>query len=534
MKILLTLCCLLLATPAWSATYYVRAGAGGSNNGADWTNAYTSMPSLGAGNTYYMAEGSYGSVTVSAANVTIKKCPSSAVLADACQSVSGWNNTYGDGQASFGEFNVQAAGFTLDGQTRNESNWADGTAYGFRISGGGIRTSTFDNPGNICPANVTIRYLNAGGTEGSTPQGSDVDTVIYVGGFQQSCTGWTISRSYLHNASHYTIIQFAGANGITVEYTRLQNSWGKEAIRGQIVAANLIIRYNQFYNACGDGGAAGEGCTAEIALWDGSNFSGNQIYGNWFYRSNGDLSSGGTIVVGGNGSSWVGPSASNTLVYNNTIAGFTGGWYIGMILVNGGSGNVCRNNLWYQVAVASATCNTTSNNVNASSNPFVNYAGADLHLTGATTAGYTLSSPYNVDMDGTTRGAGGVWDVGAYEYPSGGGASPPVGTPTLSVRSLVWWIILPIGAFAGLITMLSSLVGILARRTFDGRSDRMGGVGDVGGGQGVPPLRPATAGVVQEVRRDQQPGGSPLDEPSVVANEPANVAAAHGSQTVMR
>ena len=35
-------------------------------------------------------------------------------------------------------------------------------------------------------------------------------------------------------------------------------------------------------------------------------------------------------------------------------------------------------------------------------------------------AGDTLSSPYDIDMFGTTRGADAVWDRGAYEYDAGG------------------------------------------------------------------------------------------------------------------
>ena len=39
----------------------------------------------------------------------------------------------------------------------------------------------------------------------------------------------------------------------------------------------------------------------------------------------------------------------------------------------------------------------------------------------ATTNGTSLASPYDVDMDGVTRGGDGVWDIGAYEYAAGGG-----------------------------------------------------------------------------------------------------------------
>ncbi len=55
----------------------------------------------------------------------------------------------------------------------------------------------------------------------------------------------------------------------------------------------------------------------------------------------------------------------------------------------------------------------------SASNPIA----ADYHLTaaGATTfqGGTTLPAPYNQDMDGNTRGANGIWYMGAYQYTTG-------------------------------------------------------------------------------------------------------------------
>jgi hypothetical protein len=312
----------------------------------------------------------------------------------------------------------------INGQTRNESNWSDGAAYGIKATS--IQASTSIFPG-ICASNITIKYVNAGGAEGTSYTGSEPGFAFKVSGFDELCTNWTISRSYAHNIAHYATFHMNGLNGYNFEYNYIGNGFGKEAIRGQIALKNGSIKYNRFYNACGATGVSGEGCTAEIAIWDGNSggFDGNEIYGNWFYRTR-DENSGGTIVVGGNGSSWAGPSASNTLVYNNTIAGISGGGVGGIILINGGTGNVCRNNLWYNVVGSpSCTANTVSDNGEESSNPFVNYTGGNLSLSRAI-SGYTLSSPYNADMDGRIRGADGVWDRGAFEFPSG---SPPLRTP---------------------------------------------------------------------------------------------------------
>jgi len=412
---------LVFLASAQAAIVHAGPTATGNGSGSDWNNiANFNTLSLVRGNTYYLQDGTYAGKTLSTAVsgstlITVKKAIGSDHGTD-----TGWISAYGDGQATFnGTLTLTTDYWVLDGQTRNASNWADGNSYGYRATD--VYTSA-PSQGGSCASNITVRYMNLGGAEGTTYTGSEPGTAIYNGGFFDTCTSWTIEYNYLHNIGSFTLIQFAGTNGATVQYNHFRNSWGKEAIRGQGVSKNLIIRWNQFYNACGYTGLPGEGCTAEIAIW-GSDSPGdhdnNEIYGNWFMLTR-DSNSGGTIVVGGNGGSWFGVPANNTKIYNNTIAGHSGGNQAGYILVNGGSGNICRNTLWYDTPVASASCNTTSNNVDATSDPFTSYAGANLHLAGATAAGFSLSSPYNVDMDGNTRGADGTWDLGAYERNTGG------------------------------------------------------------------------------------------------------------------
>jgi hypothetical protein len=425
MKHVLALLLLALCSIGQAATLYVRQGAGGSNDGSDWNNAFTAMPTLGAGNVYYVADGSYtASLTCSVAGVTINK----ATIASHGTST-GWLDSYGDGQATFGTITVQGAvggtgcsGLTIDGKTRNESDWSAGSAYGFKATD----ISSIDDFGSVyCAHGLTVRYVNLGAVTGTSSAGSEgIDNVLKGSGFRANCANWLVQRTFLHNITHFCLFCANGFDGVTVEYSRFQDAWGKEAIRGQIAFKNGVIRWNQFHNACGF--ASPDGCTAEIALWDGSagNWDNNEIYGNTFYRSNGDENSGGTIVVGGNGTSWAGSPASNTLIYSNTIAGIDGGGSGGNILVNGGSGNVCRNNLWWDTISASVTCSTTSNNVDAGADPFVSYATGNLRLSAATAAGFTLSSPYNADMDGATRGSDGTFDVGAFEFVAGGGSAP--------------------------------------------------------------------------------------------------------------
>lgn len=438
-RLALVIFMLLLPLAGRSANKYLRQGASGAANGNNWTDAYTtwSAAQSGAsrGDTIYVADtsSSLGSVTFDKATsgttlLTVKK----ATVADHGTST-GWSDAYGDGQAEWGEIGVYSDYWVIDGQTRNESNWQSGSEYGFKAAA----VTSIDDLSSLFAANhVTVKHVTAGGAEGTTLTGSEPDTAYKLSGFRALATDWTFTRCRGHNIAHYAVWHMNGTDSVTIEYCSLDNSWGKEAIRGQIAFKNGVIRFNQFINAGGT--ASPDACTAEIALWDGSSgtFDNNKIYGNIFWRSRGgsDFNTGGTIVVGGNnnsgGDAWAGSPANNTLIYNNTIAGIqgteSGGTSTGgRILVNGGTGNEVRNTLWYDInGTPGASANTTSNNGEESSNPFVNYATGNFHLS-AGIAGTSLSSPYNLDMEGTTRGGDGTFDRGALEYGSGADTNAP-------------------------------------------------------------------------------------------------------------
>lgn len=435
------LCLMLMLAPSVAdATNWFVSSAGNNSAGTNWTTAFTQLSSAetaaARGDTIYVADGTYNAVTLNTppsgtTRITIKKCSASDHGTE-----TGYLSTYCDGQATIsGTISIQSNSWTITGSYRNESNWGDGNAYGFRILGEGIRSSAFEG---TCADNVIISYLNLGGPEGSTYTGStEVNQVVYnlrePGG--DFCLNWQIDHLYMHNVAHFTMIQFAGSDGHTVEYSLFKNGWGKEALRGQARTKNLTIRWNQFHNACGSTGVSGEGCTGEIAIWDGGSgdFDNVKIYGNTFYRTR-DENSGGTIVVGGDGVSWVGSPTNNTLIYNNTIAGIHNNPGAGPnILINGGTGNVCRNTLWYDV-VGTPTCsaNTTSNNGIVGADLFVSYATGNLRLSGATAAGFTLGAPYDVDMYGVKRVS---WDRGAFEFGSGvADITPPVAPINLRIQ----------------------------------------------------------------------------------------------------
>lgn len=395
---------------------------GGSGDGSAWNNALDDLPSsLTRGNTYYIADGTYAGYDFddtesSTTVITIKK----ATVADHGTST-GWLDSYGDGMATWGNLVFSRDYFVFDGAFRNESQWDQQNSYGFRVG----RVTAW--PINFPPGgdHVTLRYCDIGGAYSETVWDED-ETAVYLVNNSGLTTDWTITRCYLHNTEVLTYL--LNINDYTITYNYYGNGWGKEAIRGAEDVGDGTIAYNLFRDSTQDAGGGGEASTAPIAMWGatGSGFYDNiKVYGNVFWDTIAldTPHTGGVIVLGGDGGGWLGSAANNCLVYNNTTVNHIN--FAAGILINGGTGNEARNNLWYNCVgtpVADGDNLTQSNNGEASSDPFVNAASFNFHLSAAI-SGTSLSSPYNVDLDGATRGADGTFDRGAYEFSAGGGGS---------------------------------------------------------------------------------------------------------------
>jgi len=153
---------------------------------------------------------------------------------------------------------------------------------------------------------------------------------------------------------------------------------------------------------------------------------------------------------------------TNSVFYGNTFAnvhlkaGFSGADSAGIqITISGSSNNVVENNLWWNCTAGPITAtgitahdyntwlNTALNGMSlnthesqtgtapggAAVNPFTNSFGtftltsetADAHLND----GVSLSSPYNLDFAGATRGADGTWERGAFQFNAGNALIPP-------------------------------------------------------------------------------------------------------------
>ena len=153
------------------------------------------------------------------------------------------------------------------------------------------------------------------------------------------------------------------------------------------------------------------------------------------------------IAVGVDGGAQNGYVFNDIIIANNTIVDYAN--HIGIALGNVTShsasftNNYVENNVFVNSGGVETygTSVTMSNNVSlssaAASGMFMHYAlndrNNDLHLTSLAVSlinkGANLSSDFTADKDGTSRPQGSAWDIGAYEYISGGttvDTTPPV------------------------------------------------------------------------------------------------------------
>ncbi|WP_442496783.1 hypothetical protein [Methylobacter sp. sgz302048] len=439
----------LFATEAAiAANHYVRAGATGANNGNDWNNAYTSLPStLTRGDTYYIAGGKYPAYTFDdpesgSSVITIKKAIASDHGTD-----TGWQATYGSTQAVFdSQIVFNRSNYVFDGQTRNENDWFDGASYGIQVYHSNQLNQNIIIGPNGGPAanNITVKNVYIDAPYKNLPSNQTirqyaVDTDTY-GGPQH--TGLVFSRMYVRGSNNVWFLR--STTGAIVEYSASDGVVSNGANHGEIVnlyysGINAVIRYNKFRNAYLDSGG-----TAIVAITDGPNpipgaGSGLEFYGNIVYNfQTGDAS------IGFDGYA-KGFKTSNSKVYNNTFIGSIGG--NAGTAFGGGANNLVYNNLFinnrgvgfdggpgtvndYNGFSDSNARGQSHAQTNVPTSIFANFNSNDFSLKSPTNAGYSLSSPYNKDLLSNTRGTDGKFDIGAYEF-GGSTQSATTGTSTL-------------------------------------------------------------------------------------------------------
>jgi hypothetical protein len=390
---------------------YIRAGATGSNNGSDWTNAYTELNKVGfsSGMTIYVAAGTYntGFPQLSTGNVTIKR----ATLVDH-GTATGWNNTY-DGQvtvtssASKFLYVSGGSGFTFDGG-HDSSGWK------FTVQGQVSYNGRFQIEST---SNTTVRgiELDGQGCEPAVEAGPEdgfrllgntniVLESVYVHDF------WYCSYSNVGNPGHSDGIQMPSANGAEIRYSLFKNNgmllFFGDCAWGNQWANNVKVHHNVFIQQAGvannyrimDMKGAGQTSNDYVRIenntfYRDSSFSGQTLYENTDCPANtSQRSIKNNIFVNGNfglSSGW--GTHSNNDYFGGTTQSETGGLSVDPKFVSA----------------------STLNFHLQSTSPVIDKG---------TNLGYTL------DVDGTTVPQNGSPDMGAYEYGSSSTTGPAAPT----------------------------------------------------------------------------------------------------------
>ncbi|MFO7656625.1 MAG: T9SS type A sorting domain-containing protein [Bacteroidales bacterium] len=448
----------LVINNANAQSYYVRAGAIGSNDGSNWTDAWTELPSvLERGATYYIADGEYPDYTfddpeLNDEYIYIKK----AVSNDHGTSI-GWDNSYGDGFVLFHYLYIKTSNWVIDGSHRTTKD-----------SGHGIKVVIFGDKGDhtqehgITVANgskrinnIEIKYVEFTSAFGVYPVGwldsRDWECWVVKNGYEHTNGGDNvyIGHCYFH---HFIgpMQRTRSMNGLIAEHNYYKDNcsyqggphgdaiqlWGSSAdTLTTVLSQNSIIRYNEFCDIDG---------TAFINLaWTVSNI---HIYGNIFYHSNNDSLQRAVSEIAAPYKGKTGPM----YVYNNTMVGADyqkskneGSTYFDF---DAGSGitteHYIYNNLWFNCNKAgyahfenhgySYISRSTLRylyepeitSIISENNPFINWDQFDFHLVNEIGKGLNLNlEPWwnpvydeNLDIDGNIRGSDGIWDIGAYEF----------------------------------------------------------------------------------------------------------------------
>jgi len=449
----------LLALSAFAADHYVLAGATGAGTGADWTNAYTALPAtLTRGDTYYIGTGTYsGAQTLddAASGTTVTTIMGATVASHGTST--GWSDAFSvcATQAQFpGGWDISTGYWTVDGACGGGSaNNGSATGYGFRrrsdAAGGGAVGFRFS-----AVSGITVAHYEIDGVDccSIAADAAGSDGMICTGACNVNAT---FSRLYIHDIKRAPLLM--GGN-ITLEYSyiaRNRSTTAQHAEGWSYRGGTAIIRWNIWEDIRGTG--------QFVQLYGtGTN---HEVYGNVFrvvQGTCGGCNNEAHPVVDNTGQGTI----AGLKFYHNTVYGLGGN--AGAASINGSTGYDIKNNLWYgstygaagltdgatasyniawgtylfsgpatngvtayntnYICGAGANCLSVVGNNNMPPDAAATFisAPANLHprsntVTGGvycnpcSLVGTDLGAPYNVDMDGKTRIAGGA-TIGAYQF----------------------------------------------------------------------------------------------------------------------
>jgi hypothetical protein len=441
----LLMCGQALANYAFAADHFVRAGATGTGTGNDWTNAYTTLPpTLIRGDTYYIADGTYGSYNFDdplsgSSTIYIKKATIGSHGTD-----TGWSNTYGDEEALFSSsgnvFQIKTGYLDIDGQMGSGKS---PKGYGFRLYSTANRCNTGQNmlayAGNI--TNLAVRHVEFDWNNGTSACNGGVTRSFESG--TNTSDYVTIENNYFHHSSGYVFYlgNYTGRpvqNHYTIKNNYFYSNGGGGSVdqHWELMWLTDLKNSNIYNNTIEDTYGSVDAQTGWVMLGGADTVN---IYGNLFFCST-------NCAVGGNGliATWSNDTYKcNAIhIFNNTFANISGGYGPKIYFKHNSVADTdiqAKNNLYYNSAFSwtgvnnqmneacggGQGCSGTSPQTGVSSSIFANYAGRNFRLASATTNGdNTIGSQFSIDMNNLARGADGLWDRGAFEFTTGQSTQP--------------------------------------------------------------------------------------------------------------
>ncbi|MHB8139325.1 MAG: hypothetical protein ACYDGO_13200 [Smithellaceae bacterium] len=425
----------------FAANHYILQG--GTGNGTTWSNALDDLPdTLIRGDTYYIADGTYGEHTFNDAEsgttyISIKKATAGDHGTD-----TGWQSTYGDGQAIFkGLINFTNGYYIWEGITGSGGNYG---SYGFKIVPLSCPSASqlLGVPGigysSNQVKNVRVSHtamIQCGEGDGTYNQ---VGVYSLAKDAAYASSDITISNNYLSNASSNMLIR--QARNWTIADNYFDGNWSSSDNHGQQISpatsSNIFLYNNVFKNsstfiigAHNEGGgnsnwqvfnniAIGGTLSAGFAMGESGESNGlvsSQFHNNTFVG----------VDFGGRGAVFVGTltnvATQKSYAYNNLFYRCINPR---MDNVDKTAGAIVHNNNAYLACTGIFNSSDESASVIDNINPFVNVASENFRLAAGVSPnhkGINLSQYFTTDKDGKPRGNS-LWSIGAYRA---AGPAPP-------------------------------------------------------------------------------------------------------------
>jgi len=421
-------------TASNGSNHYVLKGATGSNNGSSWTNAWSEMSQIGwssvaCGDTIWIGGGTYTT------GLTINKtCTASTPLT--IQSVLSTDSvpTAAAGYTSAvlnkviilnSGVNLSGGAFvTLNGRVGSPSENNFGISVQCNDTAGVKGCNAFSGAGSGSLTNFTVTYVEMYGPPCVLNEdcGGGGASGFNVAPASNKVVNLLLDHDWIHQWGE--AIRTCNWSNATIQYTDIDTTHNDgmqhEDVMYNYAQTNLTMRYNRIWGSPNDG-----------IFFDFGGTNGFYFYGNVFYGS------GGEYIVFKPGYT----NALNVYVYNNVFeANGNGDYSWGWLDFTGASSSsgAVENNVFENVAFSGTMPSPNYNAYSVSSykdngaqsfvytpgTQFVNepdpneYTAANFQLTaaGQTTfgRGVALATPYNQNPAGATRGASGIWYIGAY------------------------------------------------------------------------------------------------------------------------